>query len=137
MEELLVSLTIFLFSTQYGWAAIATVSLALIVVTYIGYIKIMRLKRIRDSEGKDLKWYHKFYGYPLLAVGVVLDTLLNVIVGTIIFREFPRELLLTPRLDRWAREDKDGYRGKFARFVCRYMLNPFDPGHCYCGKEKD
>ena len=132
IEELFILGLIIYFFSNYPYIS-TLLSLFLIVVTYIGYIKIMRLKRIRDAENKDLEWYHKLYGYPLLVIGIILDTLLNVIVGTIIFVEFPREFLLTPRLDRWGRED-DGYRGKFARFVCKYMLNPFDEGHCYGGK---
>ena len=58
------------------------------------------------------------YGLPFL----ILDILYNVLIGSFIWWEFPKELLYTDRIKRW--DD----RSEFAKVMGEYM-NIWDPGH--------
>jgi len=100
-----------------------------ILFTWGGYLSIMHLKSARD-QGR-LTFGAKILGYPWLAIGLVADVLFNVIVGSLLFLEPPRELLFTSRVSRL--NDSNSWRGKLARWFCRELLDPFDPdsdGHC-------
>lgn len=104
-----------------GW------SYALLLLTWTFYLAVMNIKRVR----KDLHPFAKVNAYIILAVGLPLDIIFNLIVGTVLFLELPRELLFTARLKR--NKQNKGYRRKLAHWFCEHMLNQFDPspkGHC-------
>jgi hypothetical protein len=82
----------------------------------------------RRWKAGTAKWYHYVLGIPLAVIFIPLDVFLNMIVGSVIFIELPKEWIFTTRLDRHARSGS-----KFAKFVCKYILNPFDKDHCYGG----
>lgn len=99
----------------------------LLYLTWGAYLLIMHLKVVRDA-GK-LTLAAKVLGYPWLAVGLVLDIIFNVVIGSLIFLERPREWLFTSRVSRW--NDEPGRRGSLARWICVELLDPFDAGgHC-------
>lgn len=65
------------------------------------------------------------------AIGIpfyFFDIIYNIVCGTFIFLELPRELIYTSRV---ARHKDSPYAGtsQFATFVCQ-VLDYFDPGHC-------
>jgi len=94
-------------------------------ITWLFYLAIMMLKQ----HEKSLTLPAKVFGYPMLAIGLVLDTAFNWICGTVFFLEFPREFLFTARCDRWLTSPM--WRGSVARWFCRNFLDPFDGGkHC-------
>jgi hypothetical protein len=66
----------------------------------------------------------------IFIVALALDVIFNVTVGTIVFFELPeiRRLTFTMRCKKWMTDD--GWRGRFARWVCDGWLNPFEAGHC-------
>jgi uncharacterized protein with PQ loop repeat len=66
----------------------------------------------------------------VLLVGLAFDVLYNVIIGTIIFLDLPREATLTARLIRYKKAG--GWRGKVANYICANLLDPFDPSGCHC-----
>jgi len=99
----------------------------LIAISFLLYVAVMKLQELKDL-GK-LTWKHWTIGIPVLIVGIILDVILNVIVGSLLFKELPREFLFTARLDRQGRNGS-----KIAQWICRFILNPFDEGHCYDGK---
>ena len=101
-------------------------SALLIWATWIFYLAIMSLRRHKDQMSLPAK----IIGYPTLFVGVVLDVLINWLVGTVVFVAMPKELLLTARLKRHIREG--GWRATMARWVCHNFLNVFDPGGSHC-----
>jgi len=137
-------------ATGWFWASAAL----LIGATYLAYIAAMRLRR-RKQQGR-LEWYHWLWAGIVLPPGLLLDFTLNIVVG-LLFGELPqwrdqradglldRELLLTGRLDRWARgedgpESMGPFRSQprarrkwFGRWTCRYLLNPWDEDHCHGG----
>jgi hypothetical protein len=96
----------------------------------------MNLKRARDA-GK-LPVAARWVGYPILFLGVAADFFYNVVLGTVIFQEWPREWLLTARLQRTLRDPDPGKawwtysRKTVARWLCDNLLDPFDPGGSHC-----
>jgi hypothetical protein len=85
----------------------------------IAFAIVMRLDRWLEGT---LLWYPAalFLGVPFY----VLDVLYNWIIGSIIWREFPRELTYTDRLKR---KKAEGEEEAFEQ--CR-ILSKFDPNHC-------
>jgi len=65
---------------------------------------------------------------------VVFDVIYNVVYGTILFLQLPPfgkgEKTLTFRLKTILRKEPDSWRGKLALFMCKYMIEPWDVGHC-------
>lgn len=113
--------------------AVALYVLAL--VTWLFFVAIMHLKIVR----KSLHPFTKFNAYILLVIGLPLDALVNIVVGSILFLEPPRivggrwlvndgEWLLTARLARHKRGS--GWRNGMATWLCAHLLDPFDEGHC-------
>lgn len=66
--------------------------------------------------------------WAFVGLGLVLDALYNLIAGTLMFLDPPRELLFTSRLKRY--RAGTGWRARLAGWFCRELLNPYDPGHC-------
>lgn len=103
-----------------------------IAFMWVNYLAVMMLKDERDElreQGKDFSIEQKIWGYPVLLFMVVVDVTFNMIPGTILYLEIPRELLFTSRCQRHMNEV--GYRGDFARWCCKHFMDPFDKGgHC-------
>lgn len=95
---------------------------------YTLYLAIMSLYRGKRDD--TLSWPAKLLGYPILAVGVLLDLLINITIFSVLFIELPRQLLVTSRLKSHIKED--GWRGSLARFICKNLLSPFDPTGDHC-----
>jgi hypothetical protein len=89
------------------------------------------LMRIRDRHlaGKASTGT-KIIGYAILIVGYPIDIIYNLTYGTIMFWSMPRkgEWTLTARMQRLVH--RHDWRGSIARFICRYLVEPWDPGHC-------
>lgn len=93
------------------------------------YLAVMNLIRARKA-GKLSRVAYAL-GLPLLALGGLLDVLVNLIVCTMIFLELPREFLMTTRLKRHIRSGT-GWRFKVSKFICSKLLDQFDPSGCHC-----
>jgi hypothetical protein len=90
---------------------------------YVFYAAVMNIKRVRDA-GK-LTVFGKALGYPTLAIGLVLDLLVNVLVMSVVLLEVPQEFTVTSRLKRHQR-DSTGWRLAVVRFF-EPVLDPLDP----------
>jgi hypothetical protein len=73
---------------------------------------------------------------PFALMGVVADVLFNVIYGSVIFRELPREAFFTQRVKRWSRaaeavakEGHDLSRREKKGVTWKGRLNSIMPGH--------
>lgn len=102
----------------------------LALVTWLFYVAIMHLKMVRHS----LHPFAKINAYILLAVGLPLDALTNIVVGSLLFLEPPKlaqkEWLLTTRLERHKKHGY-GWRKNLAMWMCANLLDQFDDGnHC-------
>ena len=90
---------------------------------YVFYCAVMNIKRVRDA-GK-LTPVGMAFGYPTLAIGLVLDLLVNTFVMTLIMAELPRELTVTSRLKRH-HASSTGWRLAVVKFF-EPVLDPLDP----------
>jgi len=97
---------------------------------WILYLAIMNLQRARDfgTLTRSARWL----GYPVLLVGIILDWLLNWVVGSVLFLEPPHSPgeLVTARLQRHCK--RSTWRGAIARWVCHSLLDTFDPSGRHC-----
>ena len=120
--------------------------LAAFFVMWIIFVNAMWL---RDNQEKVPKWLR----YPamfLFVVGFLYDVLLNIVYGSLMFLDppdfktanvqwkgigFPT---LSERMKDYLRDGREGsflikYRWYLSRFMCRYMIEPWDKGHCGIG----
>ena len=65
--------------------------------------------------------------YPYIGIFLVMNAAHNLVVCTILFREWPKELTTTSRLKRW-KDSKDPSRRELADLFGGF-LNRQDPGH--------
>jgi hypothetical protein len=96
---------------------------------WIFYLAVMALKRARDNQ--QLTLASKILGYPVLFIGYVLDTFVNVFVISFIFLEIPKETLVTTRLQRWCCSTPS-WRQRLAKWLCENLLDQFDPSGKHC-----
>ncbi len=94
------------------------------------YLAVMNLKRAKDAG--TLSRLAFALGLPFLVCGYVLDLAVNVVVGSVLFVEWPRidGLTLTARLSRHIGEAS--WRGALARWICGRLLDTFDPSGRHC-----
>jgi hypothetical protein len=101
---------------------------AIFLTTWLAFIFVMSVKTAYDNGG--LAWYVIALLSPFLLVAYLLDFTLQ-IIATLPYWELPQDWLFTGRLNRHC--GKPGWRGAISRFICRWMLNPFQRGgHCHC-----
>lgn len=70
--------------------------------------------------------------YTILAIGAVVDCIMNFSLFALIFLDIPREILVTQRLKRMIKSGV-GWRLKLAQWICSNVLNPFTQGDKHCG----
>jgi hypothetical protein len=105
-------------------------SLPALWVLWILYVAMMRLRQVRDAGKLTLAM--KILGYPWLIFGLFIDFLLNVVVGSLLFIEIPREYTLSERLWRHSQES-DGYRQTWAEWLRVNLLDAVDPSGAHRG----
>lgn len=101
---------------------------ALIYVLWLFYLAVMNLKRANDAGTLTNTAY--YLGLPILIVGYTLDVIANILPVSVLFLEFPRELVVTARLSRHI--SGEGWRSDLAKWFCRNLLDQFDPSGCHC-----
>ena len=107
-----------------------TLTVATLYVLWLFYLAVMSLYRAHHARTLSLP--AKLLGYPILAVGALLDSAVNIVIMSLVFFERPYEWLVTKRLARHIKHG-GGWRKNLASWICSHLLNPFDPdqrGHC-------
>lgn len=108
------------------------ITLALIAWgTWVFFACIMNLKRVRDAG--ELTLPAKLFGFPTLFLGYILDVVLNITLGTLLFMELPCEPLFSTRLQRLTNTQPTRWRGKLALWVRRSLLDNIDPSGIHHG----
>jgi len=109
---------------------LAAYSLALAYLLWVLFLAVMMLKQEKDAGmlTPDMPAYK--VGMFVLFVGYVVDLVVNLILASILFLEFPKELTVTARLKRHGTQG--GWRGDFARWFCESLLDTFDPSGDNC-----
>jgi hypothetical protein len=109
----LATLTFLLFGLFVLWAL------------WVLYIAMMNIKRVAATQPMPLRV--KLLVYPTMAVFEIVEFIANVIVLTIFFFDWPKEIRVSDRLRRyWKRPAKYGWRLHVVKFL-KPMLDPFDP----------
>jgi hypothetical protein len=90
------------------------------------FAAVMHAKAI-ISRGEKIAGLFRGPLYVGAGVGVFLDIVFNLTLGSVIYREPPKELTFTSRCSR--HKEGAGWRKDKAEWWCR-ELNKFDPGHC-------
>jgi hypothetical protein len=85
----------------------------------------------RAKMNKTITRTSLIIGYPILAVGAFIDLFMNVTLFSLVFFELPKEWLLTKRMQRYIKTGT-GWRFKVADWICRNLLNIFDPSGRHC-----
>lgn len=101
------------------WSALAMYAL------WIFYAAVMCLKhaKIKGLLNKPLT----ILGTPVLAVGYVLDALLNITVMTVICLEIPQELTISARLKRYNNDLSEWWWRRKVAAIFEPILDPLDP----------
>lgn len=107
-----------------AWLIYPVAGFVLVYALWVFYLAVMNLKRVKDA-GK-LGKVAAALGAPVLAVGLALDFLANVLVFTVLLLEPPREATVTARLKRHKRESR-GWRLRVAQWFASELLDHFDP----------
>jgi hypothetical protein len=73
----------------------------------------------------------KWLALPLIAIGYLSDSLINLTLASIVFLDPPKEILFTTRLSRYIKEGTD-WRFIIAKRICDDLLDVFDPSGQHC-----
>lgn len=86
----------------------------------------------RAHKRGQLYGLNKWLSYPSVLVAVILDVVVNICVATFVFRQLPRQWLVTTRLQEYKNDPKHAgtWRQRRAEWWCTHVLHPFDDGHC-------
>lgn len=144
-------LTMISFVSGFASDSPAWFSAFALVATFVLWVLFASLMTIRDRiqalrdldlmAGRASAGLHSWklavlylLGGVIFIVGYPLDILYNMIVGTVLFRAPPRrgEWTLTARLQRLVRGPA-GRNRDIALWMCRYLIEPWDPDHCGMG----
>lgn len=104
------------------------ITLAATYTLWVFYLAVMCLKRAKDAG--TISRFALVMGYPVLAVGLLIDLFVNLFVFTILLLELPKELTVTSRLQRHGKQG--GWRGDLSRWFCEALLDTFDPSGDHC-----
>lgn len=99
------------------------ITIPLLYLCWVLYLAIMALSAARRKG--NLPKPALYLAYPLLGFGYLVDFLSNMVI-TVLFLDFPREVLVTSRLQRYA-NGPDGWRRRLGLWFARNLLDPFDP----------
>ena len=92
---------------------------------WIFYIAMMNIKRIAATRSLPLRT--QILVWPTMAVFEVLEFVANVIVLTVLFWDWHREIRVSDRLRRyWRCPARYGWQLHVVKFL-KPMLDPFDP----------
>lgn len=101
----------------------------LAVATWVFYLAAMSLLPRRH----DLHPVAKVHAYLIVGVGLALDFVLHVVVGSVLFLKPPQDWLLTGRLTRYINDvDEARWRRALAGWICARLLDAYDPDGCHC-----
>lgn len=121
-----------LFPTGLVWALyIALGALLLFFSTWVFFVAIMNLKRVRNAG--QLTPASRVLGLVVEAIGLVLDLSLNWLIAPLLFLEVGREVLLSARITRLVAQDPNGWRGRLALLLRTQLLDNIDPAGVHRG----
>ena len=103
--------------------AYAAYSLLAFWALWVLFLAVMNLGQAK-AEGK-LRGFALWAGYTVLALGLLVDLVVQVLVASILWLEFPRELTVSERVARLCKHGS-GWRLRLALWFRAVLLSPFD-----------
>lgn len=102
------------------------ITVAVLHCLWLHYVAVMRLKMLRDAG--TLTRGQKLFGYPALAVGLLIDLVVHMLLGTVLFLELPArgEWTLSARLWRLS-NGPPSWRQRLALWLRVEFLDSVDP----------
>ena len=96
---------------------------------FAAYILVMGVQRAHLSGRLTgpLKWLCM----PMVLIGYTMDCIANLTLASLVFWEWPRELLVPKRLLRLIAAGT-AWRRNVAMWICDHLLDPFDPRGDHC-----
>lgn len=96
-------------------------------VFFLAYITVIRTEE--SGVLREASLVFRLGCWCVKVLGGIIDITFNLVVGTLLFLEWPelRNITFTHRCAKWMFDE--GLRGKIARFFCT-NLSVFDRGHC-------
>ena len=108
-----------------------------LLATFALWMLFATLMAMRDRHelGRLPRWAFYIGTYVILPVGALVDALYNWTFASVLFLDYPQELMLTSRLKRYLRDSESTeWRFYVAMWICKYLVEPHDFNHC--GMEK-
>ena len=96
---------------------------------WLFYLAVMSLHRAQLAG--TLSKPALYFGYPILAVGLVLDLIVNIFVASPVMLDLPRELTVSDKMSRLIKSNSP-WRRKGACWFCEKFLDVFDPSGRHC-----
>lgn len=90
---------------------------------WVLFLAVMNLGQAK-AEGK-LHGFALYAGYTVLAVGLLVDLIVQVLVASLLWLELPREWTVSERVARLCKSGS-GWRQKLALWFRDVLLAPFD-----------
>lgn len=104
---------------------------ALVVVWLLWALYVLTMGLYRAKLAGRLHGLARVMGMPLVALAFALDIVVNKTIASVLFLEWPKETLVTSRLQRHIASGS-GWRFKLANAICNQLLDPFDPKGQHC-----
>lgn len=109
------------------------VIMAALYALWFFYLAVMALQR--SYEDGTITHTALLLGVPILLGGLLLDFFINIVLGSVVFLDWPQEYTLSKRLSRLVNEGNEniieggrpGYRAVLADWIGRTLLNSFSP----------
>lgn len=104
--------------------AIATFVLWLLFIPAANLVNRHKQGKLNETE----TLLGKIYVYSFL----VVDVIYNFTYGSLLFMDWPPKgkTTLTARLKHYLRTEPASWRGELSYVMCRYLIEPWDMGHC-------
>lgn len=101
-----------------------------ILVLWVAFILGMGIKR-KYEQGK-LNGVETLFGRIYLFLFLILDVFVNYTAMVYWFRQIPslKRKTVTARLINYLETQEGTWRFRHALFFCKYMIEPWDFGHC-------
>ena len=102
------------------------------LILWIIFAAVMALVSARNRYPGTLPIPIRVLGYPLLALGLVVDLGVNVLICPVLFLELPREWTVSSRLWRLS-NSSPSWRQRTALWLRVNLLDPIDPSGVHRG----
>lgn len=107
------------------------------LILWISFIALTKIVDMAKDEWETINWLKKL----AVIAFVIIDVLHNYTAGAIIFMELASNdrKTLTARMREVLKRDNTEFldqcwRKPIATFICKYMVEPWDFGHCGLGE---